>query len=206
MVRIKICGNTRPQDIALEAKLGAHAVGVIHGFPQSPRNNDQQRVETLVRAAPPLVETVLVTNPAGLGLARRLGIRTVQLIAQPQEYPQLRLSNPDLKIVPVLYVSQEPPRPELLGFYSGFDYVLVDTDSRLKGGSGLTHNWKVSAMLSKVLGNIILAGGLTPENVGEAIRLVEPYAVDVSSGVESSPGIKDPERLARFIEEVKRVG
>lgn len=206
MVRVKICGNTRLEDIQYEVRVGAHAVGVIHGFPQSPRNNDEERAAKLVKGTPPLAEAVLVTNPEGLKLARLLGVRTVQLIAEPHRYPEIARLNPELKIIPVLYVSKELPKQEVLKAYADFDYILVDTASKLKGGSGLTHSWEVSKTLSKMFGNIILAGGLTPENVAEAICKVEPYAVDVSSGVESSPGIKDWAKILRFVHAVSRVG
>jgi len=206
VIRVKICGNTRLNDLLYEAKAGAHAVGVVHGFPDSPRNNDFESAGRLVRGVPPLTEAVVVTNPPGIENAVRMGVRTVQLVAPPSTYPQIRESHPELKIIPVLYVGQDPPKPEVLKEYSEFEYVLVDTDSKLKGGSGLTHNWEVSRMLSKTFGNIILAGGLNPENVVEAIIKVEPYAVDVSSGVESSPGVKDKRLVSRFIEAVTQVG
>ncbi|MEM0271246.1 MAG: phosphoribosylanthranilate isomerase [Thermoprotei archaeon] len=206
MTKIKICGNTRPEDIQFEAKTGAHAVGLIHGFPESPRNNSFERAKTLVRYVPPFTEAVVVTNIQGLESAARLGVRTIQLVAPIHLYSSARFSHPELNIIPVLYVGGEPPKREVLKVYSEFEYVHVDTDSGLKGGSGQTHNWEVSKMLSKVLGNIILAGGLTPENVEDAITMVEPYAVDVSSGVESSPGVKHWGLVSRFIEAVKRVG
>jgi phosphoribosylanthranilate isomerase len=206
VIRVKICGNTRLDDVHFEVRTGAHAVGVIHGFPDSPRNNDFECARRLVRGVPPLTEAVVVTNTQGLENAVHMGVRTVQLIAHPSTYSQIRESHPELKIIPVLYVGQDPPKPEVLKEYSEFEYILVDTDSKLKGGSGLTHNWEVSRMLSKTFGNIILAGGLNPENVVDAIIKVEPYAVDVSSGVESSPGIKDKRLISRFIEAVKQVG
>jgi len=205
VVRIKICGNTRVEDILFEVKAGAHAVGMIHGFTGSPRNNDQSSLERLVRSTPPLAEPVVVTNTQGLAVVKRMGLRTVQLIAQPQDYPEIARLNPELKIIPVLYVGQDLPPDHVLKHYSEFEYVLVDTESKLKGGSGMVHNWKVSKVLSKIFGNVVLAGGLTPENVAEAISVVEPYGVDVSSGVESSPGKKDWGLVSRFIEAVRQV-
>jgi Phosphoribosylanthranilate isomerase len=91
----------------------------------------------------------------------------------------------------------------MLKFYSEFNAIIVDTKNEGKlGGSGLTHNWEISRRISKELGNVILAGGLNENNVVEAITKVEPIGVDVSSGVESYPGIKDPVKVKNFIRRV----
>ena len=91
---------------------------------------------------------------------------------------------------------------------AGFDAILLDTFSpRRHGGTGMIHDWRISEKIRKNVGprRLILAGGLNPSNVQEAIRTVRPYAVDVSTGVESSPGIKDHEKIASFIEIVREV-
>jgi phosphoribosylanthranilate isomerase len=206
VVRVKICGNTRPEDVAFEVKVGVHAVGVIHGFPESPRNNDFERTKKLVSAVPPLAEAVVVTDEGRIESAYKLGVTTVQLIARPDAYSRIAECHPNLKIIPVMYVGKEFPPAHVIRAYSDFGCVLVDTESKLKGGSGVTHNWEVSKLLSKCFEKIILAGGLNPDNVGDAISVVEPYAVDVSSGVESSPGVKDHDLILRFVEAVKQFG
>jgi phosphoribosylanthranilate isomerase len=91
---------------------------------------------------------------------------------------------------------------------SAFDAVLLDTFSPIRhGGTGMTHDWRISAKIRKKLipRRLILAGGLNPSNVQEAVKTVRPYAVDVSTGVESRPGVKDHEKIASFIENVREV-
>jgi len=203
MIRIKICGHTRVEDMILSYKLGAHAIGFIFNIPSSLRNNDKNKAKKFVRSSPPLVDTVPVTTLDNFYDAISLGTKTVQIIGDIEKIYNLKLEYENVNIVPVLYINNDYPDFRMLKFYSEFNAIIVDTKNEGKlGGSGLTHNWEISRRISKELGNVILAGGLNENNVVEAITKVEPIGVDVSSGVESYPGIKDPVKVKNFIRRV----
>jgi phosphoribosylanthranilate isomerase len=204
-MKVKICGHTRVEDIAFSAIAGAHAVGVVFGFPSSPRNTSEELARRLRSSVPPFTECVLVTNEDGIKRANSLGFKTVQLVAKPERLSLIREQNPELLIIPVFYVGKELDQ-SVLRFYLEFELVLLDTKSEKPGGAGVPHDWSVSKLVSKELGRVVLAGGLTPQNVEEAIRVVEPYAVDVSSGVECSPGVKDHKKVSEFIRRAMSVG
>lgn len=207
MVRVKICGHKSVDDIIFSAEAGAHAVGVIYGFPESPRNNGLGEASRLLERVPGLTERVLVTNASGLKTADKLGVRTVQLIAQPRRLLSLKASYPSLKLIPVLYIERKLPKPEVMKIFSDFDVILLDTkDGSKAGGTGKSHDWTISRRLTKELGRVVLAGGLNPENLEEAVCTVEPYAVDVSSGVESSPGVKDHLLVKAFVRRAMEIG
>lgn len=207
MVRVKICGHKSVDDIVFSVEAGAHAVGVIYGFPSSPRNNGLGEASKLLEKVPSLTERVLVTNALGLGVADKLGVKTVQLVAEPQQLPRLKTSYPSLRLIPVLYIERKFPQPEIIKIFSDFDVVLLDTKIGSRaGGTGKSHDWSVSRRLAKELGRVVLAGGLNPGNLEEAVCMVEPYAVDVSSGVESSPGVKDHRLVKAFVRRAMEIG
>src|SRR5271167_4373781 len=203
--RIKICGITRFEDAELGVELGAAALG-FNFYPQSPRYIAAADAFGIIRRLPPFVMTVGVFADETdvnhvTDVAREAGVNAVQLhnpgIADP--------AGPTLGGYPVIWTVAVAN-----GFKPG-DFkdlkvtaILLDAcHPTLRGGTGNTFDWKL-AREAKKFGRIILAGGLTPENVGEAIRTVRPYAVDVASGVESSPGKKDPAKLRAFFDEVAR--
>ena len=127
---------------------------------------------------------------------------TILDVRQPSEYEESHIPGATL----IKGIRSEPGEAlRAAEEASGFDAVLLDTFSPGRhGGTGMTHDWRISEKIRKNLGSgrLILAGGLDPSNVQEAIRMVRPYAVDVSTGVELSPGIKDHEKIASFIENV----
>lgn len=204
--RIKVCGHTSPGDAVASAMLGADAVGFVHGFPDSPRNVGEATARQIYRSVPPFSQPVAVLNKSSMGFVDRVRPRIVQLTGEAAYMFAASSSHPDVVVIPVVGVDEREPAPDVARLFSEFKFVVVDTASPGGGGSGRVHDWNVSRRLSKEWGNVILAGGLKAENVAEAIRVVEPYGVDVSSGVESAPGVKDAEKVRRFVEVVRKYG
>jgi phosphoribosylanthranilate isomerase len=203
--RVKICGITAWDDARLSVDLGASALG-FNFHPPSPRAISPADAWKIIRRLPPFVEAVgvFVNWPPLVvaALARALRLHTVQLhgAESPEEVASLARTHRVIKAVQV----KRGFRPTGLSRYRGADGILLDGFARgLHGGTGRTLDWKL-ARAARRYGRIILAGGLTPENVAEAIRVAEPYAVDVASGVEVSPGRKDPARLRALFAAIER--
>jgi phosphoribosylanthranilate isomerase len=196
MTRVKICGITTWQDARLSVDLGASALG-FNFYPPSPRAISPADAWNIIRRLPPFVEAVgvFVNWPPLVvdALARALRLHTVQLHGgeSAEEVAALGRSHRVIKAVQV----GRGFRPANLSRYRHADGILLDGFARGQyGGTGRTLDWKL-ARAAKRYGKIILAGGLTPENITEAIRVAQPYAVDVASGVEARAGRKDPARL-----------
>jgi phosphoribosylanthranilate isomerase len=196
-VRIKICGITLLEDALLAARLGADALG-FNFWPASKRFIDPDAARAIVDLLPPFVTPVgvFVNQPAGevLATAARAGLAAVQLHGDEGWDDVNGFPIPALKALRVT----GPESLADLHRYRVRGFVL-DAPSAGYGGSGATFDWAV-ARDAALRAPVLLAGGLTPENVGEAIRAVRPYGVDVASGVESAPGVKDADKLRRFIE------
>ncbi len=197
MVRVKICGITSLVDAMAAVRAGADALGFV--FAPSPRRVSPDRVRTIVRELPPFVATVGVFVDAGLGEIR--GIRAfcrldlAQLHGDESEDFVNQLGNGTVK---ALRVRGVVPANTYIGAT-----LLLDTYSpSAQGGTGTTFDWNLASEISRSR-PIILAGGLSPENVADAIRAVNPYAVDVSSGVEHEPGRKDHDKMSRFVRRAK---
>jgi phosphoribosylanthranilate isomerase len=205
MVRVKICGITKLEDARLAAELGAHAIG-LNFHPESPRCLSPAAAAELVRRIPPFVATVgifvnWVAEPV-IALCQALGLSSAQL--HGDELPQVveRVARL-LPVIKALRIGQGSNAPEFSRFRAASAFLLDTPVAGHYGGTGTTGNWHAARTAAQTQ-RIILAGGLTPENVGEAIRIVRPYAVDVASGVEARPGKKDPAKLRTFFEEVAR--
>lgn len=204
MTRVKLCGITRQDDLAAAVDAGADAIGIVCDVTvDSPREVSVERAAELVAAAPPLVTTVLVTMPSGPERAIEL-VETVEPDAiqvhggmRPGDLAYLRAkSNTDV------FLAVDADEVATADLYDDIvDAVVVDSvDESGAGGTGKTHDWaQTRASISGLESPVLLAGGLTPENVAEAIRTVDPFAVDVSSGIEAEPGRKDHDALARFV-------
>ena len=193
---MKICGITRLTDALCAVDAGATAVGFVF-WPGSPRAVGPERAAEIIAELPSSVLPVGVFVDESIdgirATAARTGIRAVQLHGdEPPEYVAA-LTWPILRAVDVEEVDrvcQTWPEPTI---------VLLDTiDPVRRGGTGVAVDWTVAAGVARRR-RCVLAGGLTPATVAEAVRAVRPYGVDVSSGVESSPGVKDRDKVARFI-------
>jgi len=212
-VKVKICGLTRQEDVIASAEAGADAVGFVVGAPSSPRNLSLERAERLLRAKPSAVEGVLVTvaNDASelVEACQRLRVSSVQLHGNKSiDVSLLRNKVPNLALMRAVNANSANAFDEALAASRTYDAVVVDSyvGDQL-GGTGLVHDWELSkrvraAIHPKVM---VLAGGLTCENVVGAVQKIQPGGVDVSSGVELQPGIKSREKIFRFVENAKSV-
>lgn len=201
MVRIKICGITSREDALLAAELGADALGFI--FTNSPRRVTPEEAGAIIDVLPPLVckigvfldqqeeEVKLIADSCGLDGLQFHGRETP---AYCKKFTQ--------KVIKAFRI-RDVDDLKALSLYEADAFLLDSYHESLPGGTGKTFDWNL-AVEAKRYGKIILSGGLNPENVFSAVQQVGPYAVDVSSGVETSPGRKDPARLEAFIGEVRR--
>jgi phosphoribosylanthranilate isomerase len=186
-MRIKICGITRPEDAAFAEQQGADAVGVVvFSGGVSQRVVREEKAREIFAAVGPFTTTVAVSHTtSGEELRRMIALHPNAIqISHPFTFEE----NPGVRVIRV--IGRGDPLPE------DCDAVIVD-DSHGKGRDFDPSYARETVKRSAV--PVILAGGLTPGNAGEAIRRVRPYAVDVASGVELSPGIKDPEKVRAFI-------
>lgn len=193
-VRVKVCGLTRREDALLAAELGADAVGFVFA-PRSRRRADPEVVAAAVRELPPLVCAVGVfqDQPADevRERVRGCGLHVAQLHGR-EDLDYIRsVGVPVLKAV-ALSREEDADR---LAEYPGLGGFLLDAAA---GGTGRTFDWSWAVRASRY-GRIVLAGGLTPDNVAEAVRTVRPWGVDCASGTESAPGVKDPEKIKLFL-------
>lgn len=204
MTRVKICGITQVEDARDAVLLGASAIG-LNFFDQSPRYVDPDRALEIIESLPPFVTVVgvFVDHPSPQSVedfAMSLGLNAVQL--HGKETPDYCSMIQSVKVIKAFRVDSAF-RVEMLRNCPA-EAFLLDAYSPIEfGGTGKTFNWNQVAG-ADAFGPIILAGGLTPENVREAVEQLHPFAVDVSSGVESTPGKKDYEKMRRFIEAVQK--
>ena len=203
LTKVKICGITNRADALAAAEFGADALGFVF-YRKSPRYIEPERAREIIAQLGPFVIPVGVfVNEERKKIKEIIdisGIEAVQL--HGEESPFYCASFRGVKVIKAFRVSDEFD-PEKLNDYT-VDAFLLDAYSKAAyGGTGETFSWEM-ARRAKAFGRIILAGGLTPENVAQAIREVQPYAVDVSSGVEQSPGVKDREKMREFFEQANR--
>jgi phosphoribosylanthranilate isomerase len=204
MVRVKICGITSVEDALATVEAGADAIG-LNFASSSPRRVTTALASAIVRALPAHVVTVGVFVDADKGELRRtidaVGLRCIQL--HGDETPELLFD-----FLPHAYKAIRVRGPGSLldaARYPG-DHILLDAYvAGVAGGTGARFDWTLAAELARSR-HLTLAGGLTPENVAEAVRAVRPFCVDVASGIEVSPGKKDHEKLRSFITHAKAAG
>ncbi len=204
MVRVKICGITSWTDAKLAVDTGADALG-LNFYPPSRRCVTPAQAWEIIRRLPPFVEAVgvFVNWPFAVvdALVRALRLSAVQLHGDetPREVAEFAAARPVIKAFRV----RSGFRPAALARYRPAAAFLLDGfRSGLPGGTGKRFDWRV-ARQARRFGRIILAGGLTPENIAEAVREVNPFAVDVCTGIESQPGRKDPARLRELMRAVE---
>jgi phosphoribosylanthranilate isomerase len=201
-VKVKICGVTRPEDALAAVRLGADALG-FNFWPRSKRYLPPAEARAIVRSLPPFVTAVGLFVDATVDEVRRAVDASWVVLAQlhGDETPELCLAMP-LPVLKAIRVADASSLAQLASYeVRGF---ILDAPSDGYGGSGKVLDWSLVAEVAREM-PIVLAGGLTPENVAEAVRTVRPWAVDVASGVESAPGVKDEEKMRRFIEAAKGV-
>jgi len=201
--RIKFCGLTRTQDIQTAVALGVDALGFVF-VAGSARNVDVKTAIQLISAVPPFVIKVGLFMDASTGhveqVIQNIDLNLLQFHGSEDEEFCAQFEKPYLKAVPM--GSELSAAEYCMAFKSATGFIFDSHGEGQMGGSGEKFAWTdIPKNLNKP---IILAGGLNVDNVAEAIRVVRPYAVDVSSGIETSKGIKDPVKMEQFIKEVHR--
>jgi len=206
-VRIKICGMTNAEDAKAAAELGADAVGFV--FAPSPRQVSPEKARDIIMALPPLVQAVgvFVDEDPEKVAATAVFCRLDVLQFHGKESPAYcrRFGK---RVIKAVRVRNRTGLEDCSQYSDVVDALLLDTcvsGSGQFGGTGITFDWNLS-LDAKRYGSIILAGGLNQDNVAVAVSVVKPYAVDASSGLEQGPGVKDHEKMARFIQAVHSAG
>lgn len=201
--RIKICGLTRAEDAQAAARLGADALGLVF-YPPSPRSVSLEQAQAVVAGLPPfltLVGLFVDAEPACIqAVINQVGVQLLQFHGDETPAACAAHGRPWIKAL------RMTPGLDLLAqrrAYGAASALLLDAyHPTLRGGTGERFDWE--RIPPELAGDIILAGGLNPDNVEQAVRQTRPYAVDVSGGVELAKGIKDPARIRAFIEGVGR--
>jgi phosphoribosylanthranilate isomerase len=200
-MRVKICGITNKEDALMAVDIGADALGFIFAK-GSPRTMTPEAVGNIIDKLPPFIVSVgvFVDSPIEeiLSIIESTGIQCVQLHGNesPSEY-----SGINIPVIKSFRVDEHFKTNTLLRFPAAA-YLLDTYVKGTMGGTGKTFDWNV-AVSAKAYGRIILAGGLTPENIRDAIKKVHPYGVDISSGVESVPGKKDKRKLQQLFNAIR---
>jgi phosphoribosylanthranilate isomerase len=205
-LKVKVCGITTYEDALLALDLGADALG-FNFFPKSPRYINPESACSIIRGLPPFAMTVglfvNIDSPELLArTARVAGVQVLQLHGDETPDYCRRLS--EWTLIKALRLGDTPLQATTAEAYPVQALLLDARDDTLYGGTGKSFDWSLAMEMGRIR-PLILAGGLHAGNVGEAIRMVRPYGVDVCSGVESRPGIKDPAKLAEFMKEVRNV-
>ena len=205
--RVKICGITNWTDAKRAVDAGADLLG-FNFYAKSPRYIAPAKARRIVRRLPKRVSSVGVfvneTEQTMLAVARSVGLDALQLHGDESPAAVARLGG-SVSVIKAVRAGKTF-RPAQLSRFKRASAVLLDGfDRKLRGGTGKTFDWRV-ARRAKRYGRIFVAGGLTPENVAEAIRTAAPYAVDVCSGIEAKPGKKDPKRMRALMRAVEAAG
>jgi phosphoribosylanthranilate isomerase len=209
--RIKICCISSPEEARLAIRLGADALGLVGRMPSGPGVVGDELAARIVDSTPPPIATFMLTSETNTGdiiaHQRRVGANTIQIVdaVPPETYAQLRDVLPAIKLVQVIHVIDEKNIDEaLLAVQNGVDALLLDSGNpnlavKELGGTGRVHNWAVSRqILDQSSVPVFLAGGLTIENVRKAIETVQPFGLDICSGVRTN-GQLDEKKLEAFV-------
>ncbi len=202
--RVKICGITRIEDGLAASAAGADAIGLVFYAP-SPRSVDIDQAIAIRRALPPFVTVVgLFVNESEDTVARVAERVKLDVLQFHGDEPPSDCERSGMPYMKAIRVNDNVDLHAVSKRYANARALVLDShDEKLWGGSGRTFDWRLVPV--DIALPIVLAGGLTPANVADAITRLRPFGVDVSGGVEQSPGIKDAARIAKFIQEVDRV-
>lgn len=203
MTLVKICGITNVEDALECVRLGANMLGFV--FADSPRRADADTVKHIARIIGGDARTVGVfteENEDVIATMNDCGLTYAQLHGKQSEEFARRLGAD--RVIRVSRVRDEASVAALAQYELAAFYLLDTYRKGVAGGTGETFDWDLAVLAKSLSKPIVLSGGLTPDNVAEAIRVVQPYAVDVSSGVEQCPGKKDFAKVKEFIDNVRR--
>ncbi len=207
VVKVKICGITNTDDAHLVRDSGADMLGMIVDVPvETPRKIGIDEAEEISKEIDDDINIVVVLCPGSVGevetVVRRIDPFGVQLHGfESEEFlKSVREALPDVKLIKTVHVDERGTIHGVMPEEGFVDFILLDTFSARIGGTGKKHSWAKSREIVKHSAiPVILSGGLKPENVEEAIKEVQPYGVDVASGVESSGGMKSKEKVFQFV-------
>jgi len=210
---VKVCGTTSESDIAVAVAAGVDALGFLVGlvYPSEDELTPEE-ASALIRGMPPFVTSVLVTHQSDArvvsGLCERIPAAALQLHGEfvLDDIPVLRSSFPGMKIIKAVHVTGPGAVDAAKAAAAYADAILLDTQTATRiGGTGEVHDWSISRAICHAVRPTptILAGGLRPDNVVAAIREVQPFAVDVNSGVSLRRGVKSGELVSQFVANAK---
>ncbi len=216
-VRVQVAGISTVEDALACEAAGVDAIGFTVGLPGGPHNGlDEAGAAAIIRALPPFVVPVLITYRVRaaevVAMCRAMGVSQVQLHAPApgEEVAAMRAAIPGLKVILAVNVVDEGAVSLAVGRARDADAIILDTYDPVSGrhgATGKTHDWSVSRRAVEACPvPVILAGGLTPENLGEAIRVVRPWAVDVHTGVERADGTTDHAKVRAFVTAARGAG
>jgi len=210
MIRVKICCIASEEEAGIAINSGASAIGLVARMPSGPGPISDELIRQIAKTIPPPVATFMLTSETSVEKIiehhYRTNTNTIQIVDKLSKgnYAQLKSELPDIKIVQVIHVIDESSVEEALAVSGMVDAILLDSGNpKLKikelGGTGRVHNWKLSRrIVDSVKCPVFLAGGLNPDNVRQAIIEVQPFAVDVCSGVRTD-GHLDRKKVELFI-------
>jgi len=210
MIRVKICCINSEDEARIAINSGASAIGLVARMPSGPGPIADELIRQIAKTVPPPVATFMLTSETSVEKIiehhRRTNTNTIQIVDKLSSgtYYQLKSALPDTKIVQVIHVIDESSVDEALAISVMVDAILLDSGNpKLKikelGGTGRVHNWKLSRLITETIKcPVFLAGGLNPDNVRQAIDEVQPFAVDVCSGVRTD-GHLDRKKVELFI-------
>jgi phosphoribosylanthranilate isomerase len=208
--RIKVCCIGSIEEAKLAIDMGASAIGLVSAMPSGPGVIEEDLIVEIARFVPPPIATFLLTSKQSaeqiIAQQRRLRTNTIQICDHliDGEYDDLRKALPGISLVQVIHVGGEESLLEAVEVAPKVDALLLDSgNQRLAvkelGGTGRIHDWAISRRICEIVTNpVFLAGGLRPENVGEAVSQVRPFGIDVCSGVRTN-GKLDPVKLKAFV-------
>ena len=211
--RVKVCCISSVDEAELAVRYGASALGLVSAMPSGPGVIEEDLIAEIAARVPPPIATFLLTCkqdvPAIIEQHRRLRTNTIQIVDRLEQgsYGELRRALPGIALVQVIHVTGEESVEEAQTIAPQVDAILLDSGNQKLavkelGGTGRTHDWRLSRKIRETVRvPIFLAGGLKPENVADAIRAVEPFGLDLCSGVRTD-GNLDETKLARFFEQV----
>jgi phosphoribosylanthranilate isomerase len=198
-MKIKICGLTNPQNAREVALLGIDAIGLVF-YPKSPRFVDNKTADDIILNLPPFVNAVgLFVNEDYSKIDDVLASVTIDTLQFHGSEGRMECEQYGMPYIKSVAVDENTNLEQLADEYYNANALLLDTPSSEFGGTGKSFDWSLIDTIEKP---IILAGGLRPANIAVAIQQVNPYAVDVSSGVESAKGIKDVEKVRQFLSQI----
>jgi phosphoribosylanthranilate isomerase len=214
--KVKICciGSMEEALAAIEA--GASALGLVGAMPSGPGVISDELIRRIAGEVPPSIDTFLLTSETSVeSIVRhhhRTSTHTIQLVdaLATGTYSELRTALPGIKLVQVIHVRDESSVAEAIGISKQVDAILLDSGNpglpvKELGGTGRTHDWKLSRMIRDNIGiPVYLAGGLNPENISQAIREVRPFGIDLCSGVRTN-GKLDKIKLSHFFAEISKI-